>query len=303
MFLGCWSSGSSDPAHPPELAPGRAIAALGVVLHVACSDPLDEASRELLCPVDLTPERLLVEVVVAREARNAVLLCLRSQQPAGVALAGERPVDPAERLDADEVAKHEHVERDLQLQLGLDLRRRMSGLARLVVLNDPACTERVEIDAVDLSGEREGAEIESSLELLRRALRAERNLEAARDQLQLRGGLVPQERLQVAQQALLELTPLQVGQLHPNPSHRLAETLAHEAKRIVELVRPELLDAEPLGDAREELVQRAMGDLAAQAGIDDLVDRARADQPADEPDRTASGTRLQLGDAEVRLLA
>ena len=97
-------------------------------------------------------------------------------------------------------------------------------------------------------------------------------------------------------------TPLQVGQLHPNAGHRLAETLAHEAKRIVELVGPELLDAEPLGDAREELVQRAMGDLAAQAGIDDLVDRARADQPVDEPDRRAVGKRLQLGDAEVRFL-
>ena len=46
-----------------------------------------------------------------------------------------------------------------------------------------------------------------------------------------------------------------------------------------------------------------MGDLAAQTGIDDLVDRARADQPVDEPDRRAVGKRLQLGDAEVCLLA
>ena len=32
-------------ADRPGVAPARAIAALGVVLHVTCSDPLDEASR------------------------------------------------------------------------------------------------------------------------------------------------------------------------------------------------------------------------------------------------------------------
>src|SRR5439155_14243939 len=104
---------------------------------------------------------------------------------------------------------------------------------------------------------------EPALELLRRALGAERDLEAARHQLQLRGGLVAQERLEIAQQALFELAPLQIGQLHPNPRHRLREALAQELERLVELFRPELLDAEPLRDAHKELVQRAVRDLAA----------------------------------------
>src|SRR5947208_12448978 len=92
----------------------------------------------------------------------------------------------------------------------------MRGLARLVVLDDPAGAEGVEIDPVDLSRERERAEIETALELLGRALRAERNLEPPRHQLQLRGGLVAEESLEVAEQPLLELPPLQVGQLHPD---------------------------------------------------------------------------------------
>src|SRR5262249_30674054 len=169
----CGCSCPPDPAHAPELTPGRAVATLRVMAHVAGANPGDETSCQLLRPLDLPPERLLVEVVVAREAGHAVLLGLGPKQPASVTLPGQRPVDPSERLDPDQIPKHEHVERDLQLQLGLDLRRRVGGLAGLVVLDDPAGAERVEIDPVDLSGEREGAEIEPSLELLSRAFRAE----------------------------------------------------------------------------------------------------------------------------------
>ena len=121
--------------------------------------------------------------------------------------------------------------------------------------------------------------------------------------MQLGGGLVAEKRLEVAQQALLELAPLQVGQLHPDARHRLAEALAHVLERVVELLSPELLDAEPLRDACEELVQRAVRDLAPQARVDDLVDRTWTDQPVHEPDRRAVGERLELGDAEVRFLA
>jgi hypothetical protein len=52
----------------------------------------------------------------------------RSRAPA---LAGERLVEAAERLDADEIAQHQHVERDLELDLALDLRSRVRGLADL----------------------------------------------------------------------------------------------------------------------------------------------------------------------------
>ena len=176
--------------------------------HVAGADPSDEAARELAGAVDLPPEGLLVEVVVPREAGDAVFLRLGAQQPARVALSGKRPVDPAERLGPDEVAEDEHVQRDLQLQLRLDLRRRVRGLPRLVVLDDPARAERVEVDPVDLAGEREGVEIEPSLQLRRRPLRPERNLEPARDELEVRGRLVAHEGFEIAEQALLELAPL-----------------------------------------------------------------------------------------------
>src|SRR5262249_46257313 len=176
--------------------------------HVAGADPGDEAARELAGAVDLTPERILVEVVVAREAGDSVVLRLGAEQPACVALPGKRPVNPAERLDADEVAQDEHVEGYLQLQLGFDLRRRVRGLPRLVVLDDPARAERVEIDPVDLAGEREGVEIETTLQLGRRPLRPERDLEPARNELELRGRLVAHERFEIAEQALLELAPL-----------------------------------------------------------------------------------------------
>ena len=206
---------------------------------------------------------MLVEIVVARETGDAVLLRLGAQQPACVALSGERPVDPAEGLDPDEVAQDEHVQRDLQLQLRLDLGRGVCGLTRLVVLDDPARAERVEVDAVDLPGQREGVEIEPSLQLLRRPLRPERHLEPARDELELRGRFVAHEGFEIAEQALLELAPLEVGQLHPDPGHRLREALAQELERPVELLRTQLLDPELLRQTGEELVQRRVCDLAA----------------------------------------
>ena len=175
----------------------------------------------------------------------------------------------------------------------------MRGLPRLVVLDDPARAERVEVDPVDLAGEREGVEIEPSLQLRRRPLRPERNLEPARDELELRGRFVAHEGFEIAEQALLELAPLEVGQLHPDPGHRLREALAQELERPVELLRTQLLDPELLRQTGEELVQRRVCDLAAQARVDLLVDRARADDAVDEPDRRAVGERLQLGDAEA----
>src|SRR5439155_9336887 len=244
-----------------------------------------------------------VAIVVARGARDPDHFRLGTQEPARVPLAGEDAIDPTKRFDADEIAQDEHVEWDLQLQLRLDLRGRVRGLARLVVLDDPAGAKGIEIDPVDLAREREGAEIETALELLWRALGAEGNLEPPRHELQLGGGFVSHERLEIAQQALLELAPLQVGQLHPDARHRLRKTFTEELERLVEVVRPELLDAEAFRDASEELVQRAVRDLAAEARVDNLVDRARADQAVDEPDRRAVGERLQLGDAEVRLRA
>src|ERR671935_739703 len=153
------------PAHRPQVAPGRALAALRVVADVARLDPPRVRRCPLARGLDLRPELVLAEVVALREAGH-VLLRLGAQHPARGAPPGQRAVDAAERLDPDEVAKHEHVERDLEPELGFDRPRRVDALARLVVLHDPARRERRHVDAVDLPGQvQAGLELETALEL------------------------------------------------------------------------------------------------------------------------------------------
>src|SRR5215210_3357395 len=91
-------SGPPHPAHRPEIAPLRARAALRVVAHVALANAGDRCLRVLLGAVDLAPERVLVEVVVALEPGQPVLARLGPQQATRGALAGQRAVDAAERL-------------------------------------------------------------------------------------------------------------------------------------------------------------------------------------------------------------
>src|SRR2546423_756457 len=79
-------------------------------------------------------------------------------------------------------APAERVERDLQVQLGLDLSGRVRGLAGLVVDDEAAGAERVAVDAVDLPGDGEAAQVEPALQLRCRALGAERDLEAVRQE-------------------------------------------------------------------------------------------------------------------------
>ena len=268
------------------------------MLDVAGADPFDEAGRVLLRPLGLRPELVLVEVVALREAGD-VLLRLGAEQAAGATLAGQRAVEPAERLHADEVPQHEHVERNLEPQLGLDLRRRERGLARLVVLHDPARAERVDVDPVDLPGQREAVDPEPALELWRRPLGAERDLELARDETERRLGFFADEVLQVAPHALFELAPLEVAELDPDAAlDRLRQALAQELERLVEPLRIDTLGADALRQAGVELEQGLVRDRPAQSGVDLAVDRARADQPLDEPDRGAVRERLQLGHGE-----
>src|SRR2546429_440493 len=143
----------------------------------------------------------------ARTKRSAGTLL---QQPARHPGSRERAVDAAERLDADEVAQDEHVERDLQAQLVVDLLRRRRRAARLVVLHDPARAERVDVDPVDLAAQEEPvAEREPALQLRCGALEPEAELEPARHELQRRPRLVADKTLEVAPEALLAL-----GRLH-----------------------------------------------------------------------------------------
>src|SRR5947209_7425825 len=285
-------------AHGPQVAPRRALAAARVVLDVSGADASGEAPRRLLRARDRVPERVLVEVVGADVSRERLAVRL-AQDPARAALAGERTVDAAERLDADEVAQHEHVQRDLEPQLLLDLHRRVRVLARLVVLHDSACAERIDVDAVDLPGERDPvAEAEAALQFRCRAFAAECDLEPPRHELSLAAGLLVHERLEVAPERLIELARLHLGHLHPHAAECLAEARAHQSHGVVLDTLVEFLDAELLREAREELEQRAVGDGAAQLRIDLGVDRLRIDEPVDEPCRRAVGEALELGDVE-----
>ena len=68
-------------------------------------------------PLDLRPERVVVEVVVAREPGEPSSRASPRSSPRACASPASGAVDAAERLDPDEVAQHEHVERDLEPQL------------------------------------------------------------------------------------------------------------------------------------------------------------------------------------------
>src|SRR5205823_7177868 len=100
-----------DPAHRPEVAPGRALVASRVVPDVALTDAPREPAREVPRSLDERPEGVVVEQIGLREAGQALV---QAQEAAHLAVAGERAVDAAQRLDPDEVAQDEHVKRDLE---------------------------------------------------------------------------------------------------------------------------------------------------------------------------------------------
>ena len=83
---------------------------------VPCANALRVRPGALTRGLGLRPEGVLVEVVVPREPREVLARGL-AQHPARQAPSGERPVDAAERLEPDEVAEGEDVERDLEAQL------------------------------------------------------------------------------------------------------------------------------------------------------------------------------------------
>ena len=130
---------------------------------VAFPHPLGERGRRPPRRLDEPPELLFAEIVVRHVTRQRLLL-RPADEPSRPARPGERAVQAAQRLEPHEIAQHEHVERDLEAQLALDPPRGVGALARLVVLDDPARAERVDVDPVDLPREREARpELEPAL--------------------------------------------------------------------------------------------------------------------------------------------
>src|SRR5581483_1875893 len=241
----------------PEVAPRRALAAARVVRDVARADPARRVERPRARPLDLAPERLLVEEVALCDAGQLVAR-LGAQHPARAARARERAVDAAERLDPDEVAQHEQVERHLQPALVVDLARGVRALPRLVVLHDPAGAERVDVDAVDLPREEDAvAELEPALELRRRAVAPEADLEAAGLEHELRARLLAHEPLEVAPERLAQLRRRDLAELEPHArAERVVEAALEERQRPLEVLGRRPVGAELLRQAAVERVER-----------------------------------------------
>src|ERR687891_490533 len=285
---------AAHPAHAVEVAPGGAAGVTErVVADVAPADAPDEAPRVLRRPLDLGPELLLVPVVRLGET-GQVLGRGGAQEPARATLPREGAVEATERLDPHEVAEDEHVERDLEPELGVDLRGRVGGLPRLVVLDDPARAERVDIDPVDLPGEREAAEVEPALELGRGALGAEGDLEAARDERRLRLGLGADEALEVAAEPAVQLAPVELRELLADSVERIVQAPTEEADGVLDVAGLHALRAELLRKAAEEPAQSGVRERAPELRVHLGVDLLRRDDPLEEPDRGARGERLEL---------
>ncbi len=178
-------------------------------------------------------------------------------------------------------------------------------LARLVVLDDAACAERVDVDPVDLPGQRHPvAEIEPALQLLRGALAAEQDLEAARDELQRRLRLLVDDRLEVAPQRLVELARLHLGHLHPHALDRLVEAGAHQPRRIVgDAAASSFSTPSSFGSRVKNLNSAECATDPRSFASTSRVDRARIEEPVDEPRGRAVGEPFELGDVERRAAA
>ena len=254
------------------------------------ADALRKPAREVAGAVDLPPERLLVQVVGLDEARERVVLRLGAEQAARAPLARERPVEPAERLDPDEVAQDEHVERDLEPELLLDLRGRVAGTARLVVLDDPARAARVDVDPVDLPGERDAvAQVEAALQLRRRALRAEPDLEPARHERRLRArprrGRAARDRgagSARARAARARSSPSGRRRAHPRGR---SQRNSSASSRLLSSTRSLPI---AFGQPGVEPVQRRVRDRAAQHRVDLAVDLLRVRSGARRTRRRSS---------------
>ena len=138
-----------------------------------------------------------------------------------------------------------------------------------------------------------------ALELGRRAVGAEADLEPPRQERERRLRLGADEALEVAAEALAQLGRLDLAELEPHaePSalsrHRSRNSSA--GSRVSGVTRSL---AELLRQAGVEGVERLVGDLAAQQRVGLGVDRLRVDDPLEEPGRRAVDEALELGRAE-----
>ena len=131
-------AGQSPPRGSCTTSPARMRSASSTAVARACSISASKAAP--------------LEVVGRCEPRH--LVGAGAEHPTSASRPSERHVDAAHRLEAELVAQHEQVERDLQARLVVDLGRRGCG-AGLVVDDDPPRAHRIGVDAVDLAADRD----------------------------------------------------------------------------------------------------------------------------------------------------
>src|SRR5450830_1886600 len=95
----------------PDASIARCCSGLG--LRALIFSTPGKVARACRRPLDLGPELVLWQVVVGDKAGHPVITRHFTQESARRPLPRQRPVDTPERLDADEIPKHEHIEREL----------------------------------------------------------------------------------------------------------------------------------------------------------------------------------------------
>ena len=159
----------------------------------------------------------------------------------------------------------------------------------------PPCAEGVGVDPVDLPGDGEAAELEAALELDRGRARPEPDLEAARHEREAELELLLHEVLEVARKVLLELEPLEVGDVEPDAAgDRLDQAFAQEDEGLVQAVGLDSVRSEALRQPAVKAVERLVRNAAAHARVQNSVDLLRGDHPLEEPHGRAIEEALEL---------
>ena len=269
------------------------------MVDVSLPHPPGERGRGLPRRLDDAPERLLVEVVV-RDVAGQRLASSARTRPRGVRVAGERPVEAAQRLEPDEVAQDEHVERDLEPQLPLDL---ASPSARSCPTCSPArCRAR-------RTGRRRSGRSSRRASARRRA-RGRAAARAPRDRCRTRprtgAGRAtsrtrtpprrpPRGRARATGRARARCISVSSIRTPPSASSRHCRISRFASST---LLGSSFSTPSSAGHAREEAVQRRVRDRAALHRVGLGVDRPRGEEALDEPGGRAVGETLELGHGE-----
>ena len=181
-------------------------------------------------------------------------------------------------------------------------RRSVRLLAGLVVLDDAARGERVEVDAVDLPGELKACRGRGRAGAPARSVRSRRTPRTcagrAAARTRPRRARAPPGRARASARSSLRWRSVSSSRFSAPPAIASARHSPRNASASSSRSGDDALAAEPLRQAGEELEQRLVRDRAAHARVDLDVHRLRVEHALDEPDRRAVGESLELGDAE-----